>query len=101
MMDALYPCTWYWKWCKWYWKWRENGVNMEITAKIVITYNETKENNTLQCVSFIFEGYNGRYGICFVIGENGHESFIAEMDEYGLKSRLQWHFFLNCIILLF
>ncbi len=59
---------------------------MEITTKIVITYNQTKENDTLECVSFIFEGYKGRYGIGFVIGENGHESSIAEMDEYVLKS---------------
>ncbi len=54
---------------------------------------ETKENYTFECVSFIFEGYNGRYGIGFVIGKNGHESLIAERDEYVLKSLLKWHCF--------
>ncbi len=29
----------------WYWKQRQNGLNMEITAKIVITYNKIKEND--------------------------------------------------------
>ncbi len=62
---------------------------MEITTKIVITYDETKENDALECILFIFERYKGRYVIGSFIGKIGCENTIAEMD----KNVLKCHFF--------
>ncbi len=65
---------------------------MEITTKIVITRDGTRENDTLECILFIFERYKERHVIGCVLVKLDVETQLIEIDNKYACTTHSFHF---------